>query len=62
MLIVVFSVCHSDPVPAQCMLTLVFKILKQLLESLLLDSYNVWPKALILLLGLLKVHGLYVWI
>ena len=60
MLIVVFSVCHGDLVPAQCMLTLVFKILKQSLESLLLDLHNVWPKALILLLWLLKVHGLYV--
>ena len=58
--IVVFSVCHGDLVPAQCMLTLVFKILKQSLESLLLDLHNVWPKALILLLWLLKVHGLYV--
>ena len=35
-----------------CMLTLVFKILKQLLESLLLDLYNDWQKALILLLWL----------
>ena len=60
MLIVVFSVCHGDLVPAQCMLTLVFKILKQSLESLLLELHNVWPKALILLLWLLKVHGLYV--
>ena len=60
MLIVVFSVCHGDLVPAQCMLTLVLKILKQSLESLLLDLHNVWPKALILLLWLLKVHGLYV--
>ena len=60
MLIVVFSVCHGDLVSAQCMLTLVFKILKQSLESLLLDLHNVWPKALILLLWLLKVHGLYV--
>ena len=58
--IVVFSVCHGDPVPAQCMLTLVFKILKQLLESLLLHLYNDWPKAVILLLWLLKVHGVYV--
>ena len=41
MLIVVFSVCHGDLVPAQCMLTLVFKILKQSLESLLLDLHNV---------------------
>ena len=60
MLIVVFSACHGDPVPAQCMLTLVFKILKQSLESLLLDLHNDWPKTLILLLWLLKVHGLYV--
>ena len=60
MLIAVFSVCHGDLVPAQCMLTLVFKILKQSLESLLLDLQNDWPKALILLLWLLKVHGLYV--
>ena len=60
MLIDMFSVCHGDLVPVQCMLTLVFKILKQSLESLLLDLHNVWPKALILLLWLLKVHGLYV--
>ena len=60
MLIVVFSVCHGDLVPAQYMLTLVLKNLKQSLESLLLDLHNVWPKALILLLWLLKVHGLYV--
>ena len=59
MLIVVFSVCHGDLVPAQCMLILVFKTLKQSLESLLLDLHNVWPKAPILL-WLLKVHGLYV--
>ena len=60
MLIVVFSVCHSDLVPAQCMLTLVFKILKQPLESLLLDLHNDWPKAPILLLWLLKVHRFHV--
>ena len=30
------------------------------IRSLLLDLHNVWPKALILLLWLLKVHGLYV--
>ena len=35
-----------------CMLTLVSKILKQLLESLPLDLYNDWPKTLILLLWL----------
>ena len=32
MLIVVFSTCHGDPVSAQCMLTLAFKVLRQLLE------------------------------
>ena len=53
-------VCHGDLVPAQCMLTLVFRILKQSLESLLLDLHNVWPKALIFLLWLLKVYGLFV--
>ena len=36
------------------------QILKQSLESLLLDLHNDWPKAPILLLWLLKVHGLYV--
>ena len=40
MLIVVFSVCHGDLVPAQCMLTLVFESLKQSLESLLLDLHS----------------------
>ena len=60
MLIVVFSVCHGDLVPAQCMLTLVFKILKQPLESILLDLHNDWPKAPILLLWLLKVHRFHV--
>ena len=60
MLIVVFSDCHGDPMLAQCMLTLIFNILKQLLESLHLNLYNDWPKALILLLWLSKVHGLYV--
>ena len=55
----VLAVCHGDLVPAQCMLTLVFKILKQSIESLLLDLHNDWPKALFLLLWLLKVHELY---
>ena len=55
----VLAVCHDDLVPAQCMLTLVFKILKQSIESRLLDLHNDWPKALFLLLWLLKVYELY---